>query len=116
MPINRDPVVSIPSIQYRPSSTDNGYGIIIANGIDVKVVDCIAGVIPEDIAHNTYRSIGGGEMNLLKWLVVVRGASGMIAGDAIQVLQGKYAGKYRAQIVEEVPNESFLLAQSIKES
>lgn len=118
MPIDRDPVVSIPSEHLRPGPGDNGYGVIVpGGGPDVLVTTCIAGVIPEDITHNVYHNIGGGPENLLKWLVVVRGAPTLQAGDAIQVLTGKYAGKYRAQVIEQVPDQqSFLLAQSIKES
>lgn len=116
MPIDRNPLLSIPSQHWRPTFTDNGFGVIVPTGEDEFVTACVAGVIPEDITNNVFQRIGGGVVNTMKWTVVVRNAPTLTDGDAIVVTTGKYAGKYRAQVVEVIPNEATMIAQSIKES
>jgi hypothetical protein len=115
MPIERDSIISISSEQWRPSLVDDGAGNLVPNGPESKITNCVAGVIPRSIRHDSFREIGGGNINLLRWLVVVRGAPTLSAGDSIHVLQGNFLGIYRAQVVESVPNETLILAQCLKE-
>jgi hypothetical protein len=115
MPIQRDNITNTPAQQYRPGTGDDGLGNPIP-GTDVFLKDVRAGVIPGDIRRDPYKAIGGGNINLLKWLLIVRGYDTFKIGDAVVVLEGIFAGKYRAEILEQVPSETFLLAQCIKES
>jgi hypothetical protein len=116
MPIERDSIISISSEQWRPSLVDDGAGNLVPNGPEVKVTNCVAGVIPRSIRHDAFREMGGGNINLLRWLVVVRGAPTLSANDSIHVLQGNFLGRYRAQVVESVPNETLILAQCLRET
>lgn len=116
MPIERDGIIVLSSEQWRPSLTDDGLGNLVPNGAETLVVACVSGVIPRSIRHDAFREIGGGNVNLLRWLVVVRGAPTLTAGDSIHVLQGEFVGRYRAEVVERVPNETLILAQTIKEA
>jgi hypothetical protein len=115
MPIERDTVTSIPAQHLRPSSVDDGRGNMVANGPDALVTACFAGVIPPDIRTNTYRQIGGGEENLARWLVVISNAPTVVAGDAISVLSTEFVGKYRVNLIQDVPEEGFILAECTKE-
>jgi hypothetical protein len=116
MPIERDGIIVNSSEQWRPTLVDDGTGNLIPNGPEVKITSCVSGVIPRSIRHDAFREIAGGNINLQRWLVVVRGASTLASGDSIHVLQGPFIGRYRAEVVETVPNETLILAQCLKEA
>jgi hypothetical protein len=116
MPIERDSIISNASEQWRPTLVDDGAGNLVPGGPEAKVTNCVAGVVPRSINHDPFQQLGGGTVNAQRWLVVVRGAPTVSPNESIHVLQGTYIGKYRVQVVEQVPNETLILTQCLRET
>jgi hypothetical protein len=117
MPVDRNPVINTPCEQWRPNLVDDGSGNMVPDfSHETKVANCSGGVVPRSLNHDPFREFGGGIQNVQRWLVVVRGTVGLVSGDSIHVLSGKYVGRYRAEIVQEPPNTSLALAQCLRET
>lgn len=111
----RDREISTPAVHMRPSTTTDGVGNIIPSGVDAKVTDCIAGVFPVSLRRDPYREVAGGETNLRRWWVAVRGAPTIAEQDAVYVPTGPNAGRYRVQQVDRIKGEAVILVLTIRE-
>jgi hypothetical protein len=115
MPVDRNSVINTPAEHWRPSLVDDGAGNMVPEGPETKIANCTAGVVPRALNHDPFREIGGGNVNVQRWLVVVRGAPTLVERDSIHVLSGNFAGRYRVQVPQRVPNQQMILAQCLKE-